>query len=95
MAGYYITGNGIFGLPLFVFLDPMALFNGFFTGFAGGFSAVSAASAASMVYLHYTGFTPVLSGYIVFKTMSQEDFRGIFDIRLRLSRLFPVIKGST
>lgn len=87
--------TALFGLPLFVFLDPMALFNGFFTGFAGGFSAVFAASAASMVL-----FALVLVLHLFYPGIWCSKLcplgglqTAFFDIRLRLSRLFSRNKG--
>ena len=88
--------TAFFGLPLFVFLDPMALFNGFFTGFAGGFSAVSQ-DLHIKCFLHlYWFYTCSIRVYGVQNYVPWEDFRGHFSISGYVCRgFFPVIKGST
>lgn len=76
-----------FGLPLFILLDPLALFNGFFTVLSGGLNAVTIVSLTIfpvILILHF-----FLPGIWCSRLCPLGGLQtAFFDIKVHLSRLF-------
>jgi len=87
----------LFGLPLFILLDPMAIFNGFFSVFAGksnaaAFISLSGLPLLLMIHLFFPGLwcgkICPLGGLQKFLWKSKPDIKQIFNRGQRKSSLY-------